>query len=171
MLILSSFVTGLNGLAQAANEAANVTSFSWDVATASTVLKVIQTTPAKLKVVNLWATWCPPCQKEIPEFIRFGKAYEKKGVRLIFVSGDSPEDRSKAETFLKTNEAVGRHFQLAEINETALKTFAAKWAGALPATFLYDEKGQLVNFWVGSTKYSDLELRVKSALDPKSAKR
>ena len=43
----------------------------------------------KVLVVNFWATWCPPCQAEIPDFIAIEKEYGGKGVAVVGVSIDS----------------------------------------------------------------------------------
>jgi len=46
----------------------------------------------KVIILDLWATWCPPCRQEIPAFIELQKQYEKKGLVIIGIS----LDRTKA---------------------------------------------------------------------------
>ncbi|MCB1906210.1 MAG: TlpA family protein disulfide reductase [Rhodocyclaceae bacterium] len=44
----------------------------------------------KLLVVNFWATWCPPCRKEIPEFVEVSREYADRGVQFVGLGIDSP---------------------------------------------------------------------------------
>ena len=53
-----------------------------------------------LTVVNLWATWCGPCRKEMPEFVELSKQYSDQEVRFIAVSTDRLTDRDKVEVMV-----------------------------------------------------------------------
>ena len=56
----------------------------------------------KLILVNFWATWCPPCIKEIPDLLNLEKRFEKD-IEIIFVSVDS-NPAKVVPKFLKNNE-------------------------------------------------------------------
>ena len=45
----------------------------------------------KVMVVNLWATWCGPCRREIPELIKLNKEFHSRGVEMIGLSTENPE--------------------------------------------------------------------------------
>ena len=50
----------------------------------------------KILVVDLWATWCPPCRKGIPHFVRLQKELSGEGVQVLGIAMDSPEDPSSS---------------------------------------------------------------------------
>jgi thiol-disulfide isomerase/thioredoxin len=45
----------------------------------------------KILIINFWATWCPPCRKEIPEFIDLQEQYSHKGLQFIGIAIDEQE--------------------------------------------------------------------------------
>ena len=45
----------------------------------------------KVAVINLWATWCGPCRREIPELIKLNKEFHSRGVEMIGLSTENPE--------------------------------------------------------------------------------
>ncbi|MDH4135033.1 MAG: TlpA family protein disulfide reductase [Gammaproteobacteria bacterium] len=61
----------------------------------------------KLVLLNFWATWCPPCRREIPLFMEAEKRYRDRGLAIVGISIDSPD-------------AVARYWQEMRINYTLL---------------------------------------------------
>ena len=55
----------------------------------------------KILIINFWATWCPPCIKEIPELINLQKKFEDK-IKVIFITVDS-NPKNIIPKFLKKN--------------------------------------------------------------------
>jgi len=49
----------------------------------------------QIVVVNFWATWCGPCQEELPRLSQIAESYSGKPVNFVFISIDDPKDRSK----------------------------------------------------------------------------
>jgi thiol-disulfide isomerase/thioredoxin len=45
----------------------------------------------KVMVVNLWATWCGPCRREIPELVKLNKEFHSRGVEIVGLSTENPE--------------------------------------------------------------------------------
>lgn len=57
--------------------------------------------PGKVLVVDLWATWCPPCREALPHFVELADEFEGEGVQVIGVSMDNPEDPTSAREAVK----------------------------------------------------------------------
>ena len=54
-------------------------------------------------MINLWATWCGPCVKEMPDLAKLSREYEKKGCRIIGICLDGAEEKDEAIQILKDN--------------------------------------------------------------------
>ena len=88
-------------------------------------------------VVNLWATWCPPCVAEMPALDRAQAALADDGVRILALSSDR-EGRAKVEPFYR--ERGLRHLGLwLDPRGAAQRAFGAR---ALPTTVVIDRKGR-----------------------------
>jgi thiol-disulfide isomerase/thioredoxin len=117
-------------------------------------------------LVDFWATWCAPCREEMPELVRLSRAYKAKGVRLVTVSCDEPEDRSKAARFLAETGASSEpaYLKQAAEDEAFITLVDKKWSGALPALFLYDRSGRLKRAFIGETEMPVLEQALRTLL-------
>ena len=110
----------------------------------------------------MWATWCPPCRKEIPELVKIQKAYKKKGVEVIGVATDR-EGADKVKPFAKEY----------KINYTVLLDPKPELSGpklkvrGIPTLFLVDRKGVVRYVHVGYTKRSVLEKELDKLLGGK----
>src|ERR1051326_1175379 len=82
------------------------------VPAASTALHIVPTTPnqiaaavrapgAKATLVNVWATFCGPCRKEFPELVRLQRTWKPKGLRVMFVSADTDDQKAAVTSFLR----------------------------------------------------------------------
>jgi cytochrome c biogenesis protein CcmG, thiol:disulfide interchange protein DsbE len=56
----------------------------------------------KVAIVNFWATWCPPCRKEMPALDAFYRHYHDRGLEMIGLSADRPHDRSEVKTVMQS---------------------------------------------------------------------
>ncbi|MBM3760446.1 MAG: TlpA family protein disulfide reductase [Acidobacteria bacterium] len=127
--------------------------------------KTVAARKGKVVLVNFWATWCVPCRKEMPELARMATKLKAKGLELITVSADEPEDEKAALTFLaKAGIAEPAYLKRAKNDDKFIGTIDPKWSGALPALILYDKAGKKVKTWVGETDLKALEAEVKKLL-------
>ena len=93
----------------------------------------------KVLVVNFWASWCPPCLKEIPEFISLQKTMGGQGLQSI---GVAIEAADSAQAFLTTLDM--NYPNLIAGDDGIVHTIAfGNRTGALPFTVIIDRQGQI----------------------------
>ena len=90
----------------------------------------------KVVLVNFWATWCPPCRKEIPDLISLYQRFQNQGLVIL---GISDEPAQKVGTFVA--EKMVNYPVLLDPDEKVHKLFMVE---GIPKTFIYDRDGQLV---------------------------
>lgn len=98
----------------------------------------------KIRVVNFWATWCPPCAIEIPHFNEMAERYHRDGVEFLGISLDD------------SVEAVRDFEREIPIDYTSLMYAPElfEWSGELnqvPTTLVIDRDGKVFNLHVGFT--------------------
>jgi len=100
---------------------------------------------AKLKVVNIWATWCVPCVHEMDDLRAVSDAY-KKTVEFAGVSmddvlpGDSKTTRNKVATFLSGKHITYPNYYYTGPQNALVEAFG--FSGELPVTFVFDRAGK-----------------------------
>ena len=111
----------------------------------------------KVLVINFFATWCPPCLKEIPEFIEIQKQYGGKGVQFIGICVDGT--RAEVLGFVKTH-AI--NYPVAMDNQDLASIFGD--IQGVPTTFVVDRNLKIVDQWVGYKNKAFVEERVRKWL-------
>ena len=110
---------------------------------------------ARPTVVNMWASWCGPCRKEMPDLQRFAAAHP--GVRLIGVAVN--DDEGDARAFAKE---VGVRFPLGFDADNAVAD--AYGVSGLPTTVVLDRRGRVAVTWPGPITDADIT-RITADLD------
>ncbi len=108
----------------------------------------------KIVLINFWATWCPPCREEMPYFEETYRKYKDKGFVIIALSLDANKEFVK--DFVKD---FGITFPVAMADNEISNAYGVS---ALPVSFLYNSKGELVKSKIGA--YMSLEEDLKKLL-------
>lgn len=95
----------------------------------------------KVLIVNFWATWCPPCLKEIPEFIALQNEYGDQGLQFV---GIAIEDREPVAQFLQARE-INYPILLAEETGTSISVKLGNIIQAVPYSVIIDRAGNIVH--------------------------
>lgn len=116
-------------------------------------------------IVNLWATWCAPCVKELPDFDSIHIAYATKKVKIILVSLDFKEDlHTKLLPFLASKKIKSEVVLLDELNANYfIPKISNEWSGAIPATLVVNKKGKVNRFFEKKLDYHFLQTEIESA--------
>jgi len=108
-------------------------------------------------LLNFWATWCAPCQLEMPRFVAWQRQYGPGGLRVVGISmDDDPALARKVYAKLKVNYPVAMgDEQLGELYGGVL---------GLPVTYLIDTNGEVQAEFHGETDLDAIEAQIKLLL-------
>jgi peroxiredoxin len=99
----------------------------------------------KLRLINVWATWCGPCKIEFPDLVSIHRIYRGRDFEVVTVNADDPEKRDSALTFLKQQQASMRNLAFDKGDPYALvEAVDRKWMGALPHTIVVAPGGEVI---------------------------
>lgn len=127
--------------------------------------KLVSAAKGKIVLVNFWATYCVPCRKEMPALVALAAKYKPRGLELVTVSADEPEQLKEAGAFLDKNKVPApSYIRKAKDDDKFVKLVDAKWDGALPVSLLYDKTGKKVRAFYGEVKVAELEAAIQKLL-------
>jgi len=105
-------------------------------------------------VINLWATWCPPCRTELPTLNRLQTAYHDRGVVVITLTDEPPES---ARQFVQDQAPVAANGYMSSFGWLEIESFR-------PFTLVVDRNGVLRDYFFGSQEYETFETSVRKYL-------
>jgi peroxiredoxin len=109
------------------------------------LVKVLQNHSDKLRLINVWATWCGPCTVEFPDLIILARIYAERDFEFISVSADDGERKNKVLAFLKSQQSSGTNYLFTGDSKYELiDAIDPNWQGALPYTLLVEPGGKIV---------------------------
>lgn len=121
-----------------------------------------------IAVVNFWATWCGPCQVEMPMLSTLTGQYADKKVRFIAISADENPDnrknRDKIDRFLEERKPAMEIWLGANLD--GLERVGLK--NVLPGTLILDENGEVIRRIVGQAREEDVKEPLEWLLNGRS---
>lgn len=118
---------------------------SVDMIDEGAVKDLLKNDSEKLRLINIWATWCGPCITEFPDFITINRMYRGRDFEFISISADDPAAREKVLKFLKGKQASNKNYLYdADDKYKLIEAVDPKWQGALPYTILVEPGGKIV---------------------------
>lgn len=91
-------------------------------------------------LINVWATWCAPCRKEMPQLDSLQEAFEDTNFRILPISIDSPQTASKIPGFYREHEIK----YLPMLNDDSASVMRTLSPRGLPMSWLIDPRGNAV---------------------------
>jgi glutathione peroxidase-family protein len=139
-------------------------------------LKAVSGAPIKLSnysgkvlLVNLWATWCGPCRQETPELVKLHKEFSAKGVEMVGLSTEDPEDSAESVKEFVHNYNVD--YRVGWSGQQVAVTLM-QGRDAIPQSFIISRTGRVVKRFVGFNPMltpDQIRAAIQEALDDKGA--
>ena len=135
------------------------------LATAGEFAATLAAQNGKVVVLNLWATWCTPCLKEIPDLMQLEREFATKGVVLVAVGMDDPTELARVDSF---RQRFFPDFVSYLRNEPDMDTLVSKvdpaWNELLPTTYLIGRDGKVAKRIQGKKSLEDFRGEVIALL-------
>lgn len=114
----------------------------------------------KIIIVNFWATWCPPCRREMPAFVRLQEKYANQGVQFVGIALD---DADQVQDFVDSLD-INYPILIGEREAFELAKAYGDHIGALPHSAIVNRQGLIVHVKSGELHESELETIIKKLL-------
>ena len=113
----------------------------------------------KVLVVDFWATYCPPCVRQVPQLAELGKKYRDKGLEIVGVTSDDEADQDKVVEFLKK---AGADYMVGYDNQWLSSAFLKGTENEdgttpIPQLFVISRDGRVVEHMVGESPQRGIE--------------
>lgn len=107
---------------------------------------------SKVLVINFWATWCPPCREEMPEFSRVHEKLSAKGVQFVGIGIDTPDNILNFEK----SHPVSYPLLMGTYETLKLTIELGNKSSALPFTVILDREGKVAHTKMGKLNEDEL---------------
>jgi thiol-disulfide isomerase/thioredoxin len=103
------------------------------------------TSSGKLRLINIWATWCGPCITEFPDLVIIDRMYRGRPFEFVTISADKQAKKADVLKFLQGQQASNKNYIFNKDNVYDLiEAVDPAWQGALPYTLLIEPGGKII---------------------------
>ncbi len=109
------------------------------------VRELVRNNTDKVRLINIWATWCGPCVVEFPELVTIDRMYRGRKFELITISADILSKKTEVLEFLKDKQASNKNYIFNEDDVYKLIGMAdPDWFGGIPYTIIVEPGGKMI---------------------------
>jgi peroxiredoxin len=143
---------------------------------AAGIAALVRNDTDRLRVINVWATWCVPCVEEFPGLVSISRRFNVRDFDMISISVDDPKDQDKALRFLEREHAAvppGARKAVAKEGRTTnnyiytgaggdalARALDPKWPGGYPYTLVIAPGGEVLYRFSGALDVPDLQSKL-----------
>ncbi len=111
----------------------------------------------KIIVLNFWATWCPPCIREIPLLVKMQTIWQDQGVQFVGVAID---DKDKVQQFIQ-DQAINYPIMLGQMETIEIAKQMGNSHDVLPYTVIINREGSIIKTRAGEVTQTMLNDVIK----------
>jgi len=109
------------------------------------IKELLKNNSEKLRLVNIWATWCAPCVIELPDLIKLQRMYGNRDFEFVTLSADQPTKKEDALKLLQSKHSPVKNYIYANDDRYRLiEQIDPDWNGSLPYSLLIEPGGKVV---------------------------
>jgi len=108
------------------------------------VKALLKNDSGKLRLVNIWASWCGPCVAEFPEFIEINRMYRHRDFEMVSVNVEGSAANDRVTAFLKKNQASFTNRVFDGDVYAFIEAVSPSWPGSIPYTLLIKPGGEVL---------------------------